>query len=241
MTPLTVFLVDDDRAVCDSIVWMLKQEGINVKAFLSPSALLHEFDPSSNGCLVLDLQLPEMTGLELHSRLRELGCDLPFMIITGCGEVPDATAAMRMGALDFIEKPVYRKTFLQRVWQALDEATRRRQEKTNYDDVQRRIDKLTKREREVLELVVAGKLTKQIARQLGVTVKTIEAHRSNVTKKMQVDSAIQLVRMVTQQRAYHSPAGISPPNMPIHQEEATAVQSGDSVGSIADDSVGSVN
>lgn len=232
MTPPTVLLVDDDRAVCDSLVWMLKLEGINARAFLTPSALLHEFDPSCNGCLVLDLHLPGMTGLELRSRLCELGCELPFMIITGRGEVPDATAAMRMGALDFMEKPVYRRTFIQRVWQAFEEDTRRRREKTNYDDVQRRMDTLTKREREVLELVVAGKLTKQIARELGVTVKTIEAHRSNLTKKMRVNSAIQLVRMVTQQRSYHGPAGISAPNIPVSQKETTAFHRDDSIGSV---------
>lgn len=193
-----VFLVEDDLAVRESVVWMLDRQGIQVEAYETPEHFLSEYNPAKRGCLVLDLKLPGMGGLELRQKLVAKGCDLPFIMISGHGEIPDATNAMRMGAIDFIEKPLNRELFIERVWQALDTDAKHHREQEGQRKYQARLDALTRREREVLELVVAGKLTKQIAKQLGVTIKTVEAHRSNITKKMQVDSVVQLVREVTE-------------------------------------------
>lgn len=219
MIQATVHLVDDNQAVRDSIVWMLEREGIQVEAYATPGDLLKAYDPKSRGCLVLDLSLPEMSGLELRDRLVEMGCRLPFIIITGCGEVPDATRAIKLGAVDFMEKPLDRDIFLDRVWQALDKDTRQRRERADHDSVQNLLDELTPREREVLELVVAGKLTKQIARQFGISVKTIEVHRSNITRKMQVDSVAQLVRIVTEHRISNTAAQSLPSQHPAVRDE----------------------
>ena len=208
----TVILVEDDQAVRDSIVWMLEQERIHVEAYATPSKLLAMYDSARPGCLVLDLHLPEMNGLELRGRLVEMGCQLPFIIITGHAEVPDATHAMRIGAVDFIEKPLNREVFLNRVWLALDQDARWRREQADHECVQARLDSLTQREHEVLGRVVAGKLTKQIATELGITIKTVEAHRSNITRKMQVDSVVQLVRIVIEHQSPH--AAVQVPSIP---------------------------
>jgi two-component system, LuxR family, response regulator FixJ len=193
-----VFLVEDDLAVRESVVWMLDRQGIQVEAYETPEAFLNNYDSRKRGCLVLDLKLPGIGGVDLRKRLVAQGCDLPFIMMSGHGEIPDATNAMRMGAIDFIEKPLNRELFIDRVWQALDADVKQHREQEGQRRYQARLDALTRREREVLDLVVAGKLTKQIAKQLGVTIKTVEAHRSNITRKMQVDSVVQLVREVTE-------------------------------------------
>lgn len=196
----TVFLVEDNPADLNFLTHMLQRERIWVEGYASANDLLRVYDPSRLGCLVLDLHLPEMTGWELRGRLAQLGCQLPFIIITSRGEIPDATDAIRRGAVDFLEKPIGREVFLRRVWQALAEDEQRRCDEARRAEVQARYDSLTRREREVLEAVIAGNLSKQIARQLGITIKTVEAHRSNIIKKMQVDSVVQLVRVITEHR-----------------------------------------
>lgn len=197
MTQPTVYLVEDDAAVRSSLIRILELEGYHVEAFSAPAELLTRYDPAKPGCLVLDLRLPEMSGIELRQRLVDQGCRHPFIIITGHGEVSDATHSMRLGAIDFIEKPLDRKVLLARVGEAVAADLQRRLESEQHELFLTRLETLTPREREVLQLVVAGRLSKQIASELKIAVKTVEVHRSNIVRKMQMDNVIQLVRLYT--------------------------------------------
>jgi len=194
----TVFLIEDDKAVRESVTRMLIAEGLDVEAFGDPAELLKAYDPSKPGCLLIDLRLPRMNGLELHAELLRRGCEHPFIIITGHGAVSHATAAMREGAVDFLEKPFDRQCLLDRIHEAIRSDANRRQKCAELESIQVRIDSLTAREREVMALVVDGKLTKHIARELGISTKTVEVHRSHITQKMQVGSVAQLVRLITE-------------------------------------------
>ena len=194
----TVFFVEDDKAVRDSVTRMLIADGLDVEAFGHPSELLKAYDPSKPGCLLIDLCLPQMTGLELHAELLKQGCKHPFIIITGHGDVPHATAAMREGAVDFLEKPFDRQCLLDRIHEAICCDSERRKKCAKQESIRALIDSLTAREHEVMELVVDGRLTKQIARELGISTKTVEVHRHRITKKMQIESVAQLVGMMTE-------------------------------------------
>lgn len=198
----TVYVVEDDHDMRRSLEWALKSEGLRVATFGSPLEFLDRFDArSAAGCLVLDLRLPGMTGLDVYRQVRARGGALPFVVITAHGDVPHAVAAMRQGALDFIEKPFSRQQLLDRVREALASDAESRQRAHGEEEVRQRLAKLTPREREVLDLVVEGKLTKEIARRLGISPKTVEVHRSNLVKKMDVECVAQLVRQVVTLRA----------------------------------------
>ena len=194
----TVLVVEDDRVMRESLVWLLETAELNVEAYGSPDELLERYDPDQPGCLVLDLQLGKMTGLELWRRLQERGCRHPFIIISGQGDIGAAVQSMHDGAVDFLEKPFDRQLFLGRVRQAIERDANNRHRRVSDLETQSQIDSLTPREREVMGLVVDGKLTKQIARRLDISEKTVEVHRSHVTKKMHVQSVAQLVRLVTE-------------------------------------------
>ena len=201
MTQPTVYLVEDDAAVRSSLIRILELEGYHVEAFAGPTQLLTQYDPAKPGCLVLDLRLPEMSGIELRQRLVDQGCRHPFIIITGHGEVSDATRSLRMGAIDFIEKPLDRKVLLARVGEAVASDLQRRLASEQHELFRSRLETLTPREREGLQLVVAGRLSKQIASELQIAVKTVEVHRSNIVRKMQIENVIQLVRLYTEYSA----------------------------------------
>jgi two-component system response regulator FixJ len=192
----TVFLVDDDKAVRDSVTRTLTLDGLDVEAFGHPSELLNAYDPSKPGCLLFDLRLPQMNVLELYAELLKLGCQHPFIIITGHGSVAHATAAMREGAVDFLEKPFDRQCLLDRIYEAFRRDANHREKRSQQESIRARIDLLTPREREIMELVVDGRPTKQIARKLGIASKTVEVHRHRITQKMQTESVAQLVRMM---------------------------------------------
>jgi two-component system response regulator TtrR len=194
----TVTVVDDEHHMRDSLVWMLRTRGFQVEAFSSPREILDFQAPDIPGCLVADYQLPGMSGLELQRELRHRGSRRPFIIITGHGEVHSAVDSMREGAIDFILKPFEQHQFLNRVREALRQDLDQRRRRKESSRLRERIDRLTPREREVMDLVVEGRLTKQIAQQLGISVKTVEVHRSHVTKKMEVSSVAQLVRLVVE-------------------------------------------
>ncbi len=205
----TVMIVEDDSDLRESLRFLLEAQGYGVEAYAVPSELVRSYDPEKPGCLILDLQLPEKSGLDLQRELRGLGGHHPFLVITGHGDVPVAVKAMRDGAVDFIQKPFDRQLLLERVDDAIRCDDESRKKRAEYLGVETKIDSLTPREQEVMELVVDGKLTKQIASQLQISTKTVEVHRSNITKKMGTESVAQLVRLVSRFRNSRN-EGLSP-------------------------------
>jgi len=191
-----VWIVEDDPQMRQSLVWLLKTAGHAARAFATPAAALQHPVPDNPGCLLLDLKLPGMDGLELLRRLRELGWTYPFVMFSGHANVRSAVASLQSGAVDFLEKPFNQGQLLESVAVALERDAENRKLATKSAEVQSLIDTLTPREREIMELVADGLLTKQIARQLDISAKTVEVHRSRITKKLGVDSVAQLVRML---------------------------------------------
>lgn len=194
-TPI-VFIVDDDEAVRDSLRMLMESIGLATEAFASADQFLDAYDESRSGCLVLDIRMPGMSGLELQALLNERRAMLPVIFITGHGDVPMAVQAIRGGAYDFIQKPFREQELLDRVQQVLAEDERNRDVLHQKREILERLSTLTPREREVLDLVVAGKANKVIAIDLGLSQRTVEIHRAHVMEKMQTKSLAHLVRMM---------------------------------------------
>lgn len=192
---VTVFVVDDDAAMRDSLRWLLQSVNFPVETYASAEEFLAAYDVARPGCLVLDVRMPGMSGLTLQETLAARGMTLPVIMITGYGEVPTAVRALKGGALDFIEKPFNDEILLERVRQALERDRAARAVWARQADAQARLEQLTQREREVMELVTAGKANKVIAAELGLSPKTVEVHRANVMRKMEADSVAELVRL----------------------------------------------
>jgi two-component system response regulator FixJ len=192
----TVFVVDDDEAMRRSLKWLIESAGIRVETFASADAFLTAYGPHWAGCLLLDVRMPGMSGLELQAYLAREEHRLPVVIITGHGDVAMAVRAMRAGALDFIEKPFHDEGLLRSIQHALDVDSQGRAQRSQHGAIMARLAELTPREHEVMELVTAGKANKEIALALGVSAKTVEAHRARVMEKMQATSLADLVRMV---------------------------------------------
>jgi len=191
----TVFIVDDDEAVRDSLSWLMQSVGLSTETFPSADAFLQGFGEDRPGCLLLDIRMPGISGLELQSLLRERGFRLPLVVISGHADVPMAVRALKAGAFDFIEKPFNDQLLLDTVQRAIEHDRQERESHARLDVWRRRLDTLTPREREVLQLVVGGASNKQISSELGVSMKTVEAHRARVMDKLQADSLSELVRM----------------------------------------------
>lgn len=194
----TVFLVDDDEAVRDSLGLLMKSVALNSRSYASAADFLADYDPESPGCLILDIRMPGMSGMELQQKLLEMRAILPIIFITGHGDIPMAVEAMQRGAVDFIPKPFRDNELLDRINQALEDDRKNRDSLVERGEVENRLEKLTPREKQVLELVVQGKANKVIAGDLDVSQRTVEIHRARVMEKMQVRSLAQLVRMVMQ-------------------------------------------
>ena len=192
----TVFIVDDDEAVRDSLGLLLRSAGYRARCYAGAKDFLKAFDPRDHGCLVLDIRMPGMTGLELQKHLNEIGCNIPIVFITGHGDVPMAVEAVRMGAVDFLQKPFSDEDLMARIADALDIATRQREGELERMQIMDRMGTLTAREKEVMGQVVQGKANKVIAADLGVSQRTVEIHRARVMEKMQANSLAHLVRMV---------------------------------------------
>ncbi len=190
----TVYIVDDDHAVLKSMKWLLESEGYRVDTESSPSNFLERANRSMNGCLLLDIRMPDMDGLTLQKRLLDLGIDMPVVIISGHADVSAAVKAMKTGAIDLLEKPFADREILERVDRAMRIEERRKVRRRDLGRVSRRMTALTRREREVMELVVAGNSNKRIAEKLCISNKTVEAHRAKVMKKMEATSLAELVR-----------------------------------------------
>jgi len=190
-----VYVVDDDEAVRDSLKWLLEGVSYTVRTFDSAESFLAGFDPKAIACLVLDVRMPGMSGLELQEELLSRKLDLPLIFITGHGDVPMAVHTMKKGAADFIEKPFDQaklKAQVERMLaQAREAASRRERERIN----QALMARLTAREQQVLERIMAGRLNKQIADDLGISIKTVEAHRANIMDKLKANTVADLMRV----------------------------------------------
>ena len=194
----TVFVVDDDEAVRDSLEMLLRSVDIEVETYPDAAEFLDAHDPKRAGCLVLDIRMPGISGLDLQQKLCEKGALLPIIFITGHGDVPMAVRAIQDGAFDFIQKPFHDQALLDRIQQALRLDAERRQRVERRAEIDRRLARLSPREGQVLELVVAGKANKVIAGELGLSQRTVEIHRAKVMEKMEAGSLAHLVRMVVQ-------------------------------------------
>ncbi len=191
----TVFVVDDDDAMRESLRWLISSVQLKVETYSSASEFLENCHPGMPGCLVLDVRMPGMSGLELQEKLAKEQITLPVIIITGHGDVPMAVRAMKSGAVDFIQKPFNDQVLLDRIQYALDRDARARNEQAEKSEIASRLALLTPREREVMDMVVEGEPNKVIAVKLGVSAKTVEAHRARVMEKMRAGSLSELVRM----------------------------------------------
>jgi len=192
----TIFIVDDDTAVRDALKLLLRSVGQAVETFGSAQEFLDAYSEDRPGCLVLDIRMPGMSGLELQQKLNEKHSILPIIFITGHGDVPMAVEAMQAGAVDFIQKPFRDQDLIDRINQALEKDGSNRAALGERNDIRRRLETLTPREREVLDLVVHGKANKVIAGDLKLSQRTVEIHRARVMEKMQASSLAHLVRMV---------------------------------------------
>jgi two-component system response regulator FixJ len=195
MPDKAVFVVDDDAAVRQGLRFMLRTAGYSVEAFPSARAFLGGFDPRRGGCLLLDVRMPQMTGLELQQQLNVRGWRIPVIFITGHGTVSLAIAAMKSGAFDFIEKPLREDSLLESIERALHWNDRAYEERLERATLQGRVASLTPREREVFDLVAAGEPNKVIARRLGISFRTVELHRAHIIEKLQARSLSDLIRM----------------------------------------------
>ena len=200
-----VFLIDDDDGVRRSLDALLRSNGLKTAAFASARDFLAQFDPDAAGCLVTDVRLPGMSGIELLQKLRMQNCHMPVIVITGHGDVPLAVEAMKGGAVDFIEKPFRDHVLLTAVRRALKLADEDHEQRIATREIWTRLMTLTPREHQVLDMVVAGKANKVIAIDLDLSIKTVEFHRAHVMEKMGVDSLAELVQAVLLARKVASP------------------------------------
>lgn len=190
-----VFVVDDDEAMRDSIVCLLESADIPCRMFGDARAFLDTCEPGQPGCLLLDIRMPGMSGMELLAHLKANGYLQPAIIITGHGDVPLAVRALKSGAFDFVQKPFGAQDLLDKVQAALEQVRKDRQKNLKQDMLRNRFEALTAREREIMELVVVGDSSKVIAMKLGISSKTVDIHRSNIMKKLDVPTVAELVHI----------------------------------------------
>ena len=191
----TVYVVDDDEAVRDSLQWLLEGKDYRVRCFESAESFLSRYDAREVACLIVDIRMGGMTGLELQTRLLESGSPLPIMFITGHGDVPMAVDTMKKGAMDFIQKPFKEDQLVPLVERMLDQARDAFAEHQSAASRGALMARLTLREAQVLERIVAGRLNKQIADDLGISIKTVEAHRANIMEKLNANTVADLLKI----------------------------------------------
>jgi RNA polymerase sigma factor (sigma-70 family) len=192
----TVYVVDDDEEVRSALMLLFESVGLPVVCYASGLEYLQCFDEALPGCLVVDIRMPGMSGLDMQEKLRDYPIHPPVIIITGHGDVPMAVRAVQAGAVDFIEKPFRDQILLDSVHRAIEMDAKKRGEVSRLSEIREHLNQLTPREREVLDLVISGMRNKNISEQMGITLSTVEAHRSRVMEKMQADSLSHLMRMM---------------------------------------------
>jgi two-component system response regulator DctR len=200
MTTPLAHLIDDDDAIRDALAWLLRSRGIASRSWETADAFLADYDSSMRGCLVLDVRMPGMGGPELFDLLLEQGCLMPAIFLTGHGDVPLAVQAIKKGAFDFIEKPFNDNELVDRVVAAIRLDEEQRQRHATADHRASRLDGLSSREREVMNLILAGKYNKVIADELGIAMRTVEVHRARIFEKMGVKSAVELAQLLAGSR-----------------------------------------
>ncbi len=189
-------LVDDDEAIRDALAWLLQSRGIPCATYDSAEAFLAAWSPSLAGCVDLDMRMSGMTGLDCFDKLREMNSTLPVIFLTGHGDVPLAVATLKKGAFDFFEKPLNDNELATRIEEAMALDARQREESATVDSLKARISSLTTREKQIMELVLAGKFNKVIADELNISMRTVEVHRANLFDKMQVKTAVELANLL---------------------------------------------
>lgn len=202
MTKKYVYLVDDDEAIRHSASFMLRHAGYTVKTFPDGVSFLDEMTPEASGCVLLDVRMPVMDGLEVQAELGQRGINLPVIVLTGHGDVPVAVEAMKGGALDFLEKPYEKASLIGAIEQAFAQLEDRDNAKRAGDEARAKLSALTAREHQVLEFLVAGLTNKRIAQELSISPRTVEIHRSHVMEKLDADSLSAVLRL-----AFHAGVG----------------------------------
>jgi FixJ family two-component response regulator len=185
----TIFIIDDDPTVLSALRYLFESVHLQVETYQSARVFLDKYSRNKHGCILIDVRMPIMSGLELLEQLNEQKNRLPVIMMTGHGDIPMAIRAMKLGAVDFIEKPFNDQCLLDVIQKHIDSARNR----YHHEDIRERVDRLSQRERQVLDLITDGKLTKEIAYELSVSISTIEAHRANIMRKMQAKNLAQLI------------------------------------------------
>ena len=200
MTEPTVFIVDDDEAVRDSILELVGSVGLRAETYASAQAYLDTFDPQRPGALVLDMRMARLSGLQLQTRLNAMNARIPIVFISGHGDIPIAVQAIKAGAVDFVQKPYHEQQLLDSINEALRRDAAWRQGSVDCSGLEARLARLSEREREVMDLAVQGLSSKAIAKQLDISPRTVEVHRSRLLDKVEVRSMVELIHLVGTRR-----------------------------------------
>ena len=202
----TVHIVDDDEDVCASVKFLVESIGLDARVYFSALEFFESQRKSEPGCLILDLRMPGLSGLEAMEKLTEQGMEIPVIIMTGHGDVPAAVRALKMGAFDFLEKPCNDLLLIEKVNRAIELDRQRRDAKSDRADIEGALLTLSDRERDVMDLLILGNSNKEVARNLALSPKTVERHRANIMRKLNVNSFAELVSNVAVLRALSAQA-----------------------------------
>ncbi len=192
----TVFLVDDDQSVSEALKWLIESVELQVQTFSSAIEFIESFDPAAEGCLVLDVRMPGMSGLELQENLATRQCGLPIIIVTGHADVPMCVRSFEGGAFAFLEKPINQQVLLETIYRAIEEDQQIRKRLLPTSDIAKGVARLTPRERDVMDLLVSGHSMKQVSAKLNISLPTCSKHRAKVLSKIDADNDVQLVKRI---------------------------------------------